>query len=151
MHVAALRTFLVDGPDIWLERYGERLQGEVQSGFSLLTYYALTKAVRIKFSPTYTFPQVIRYVADLRLNLGEGAAELDPRVAEGLIRYTLGDDTYNGRPPFDADQVTLVRTEFHLLLALILEADLDEAELKNFIEDSATLAREWLEARQDAS
>ena len=149
MHVAAMRTFLVEGPDVWLERYGERLQEEVHSGFSLLTYYALTKAVRVKFSPTYSFPQVIRYVADLRLSLGEGASELDPRVAEGFIRYMLGDDTYDGRPPFGADQVTMVRAEFHLLLAIVLEADLDQAELDEFIDGSAALAREWIATRQD--
>ncbi|MFG2243732.1 hypothetical protein [Spirillospora sp. NPDC048823] len=142
MHLAALRTFLAEGPEEWLERYGEEIKNEVDTGYSLLVYCAFGEALRLKFSPTYTIPQVIRYVADLRLQLEEYAHELDPRVAEGLIRYSLGDKSLNGRPPFGVDEVTMMRAQILLLVALVSEEDLDEAELERFIKDSAAIARE---------
>lgn len=148
MHVAALGAFLAEGPDILMERYGEEIKAETRSGFSLLIYYAFARAARLKFSPTYTFPQVIRYVADLRLLLGEDAHEVDPRAAEGLIRFSLGDKTFSGRPPFGVDQLTMLRAELHLLVALMSDAELDETELEEFIEDAAALAREWCAAQQ---
>lgn len=150
IHVAALRTFLAEGPDVWTERYGERIKDETHSGYSFLIYYTFAEAARLKFSPTYTIPQVIRYVADLRLSLEEDAHELDPRVAEGLIRYSLGDKTFSGRPPFGVDELTMVRAELFLLVALISDAEFDDAELDKFIKDSAAIAREWAAIRQGA-
>ena len=148
MHLEALRTFLVEGPEEWLERYGEPIQNEIGTGYSLLVYCAFDQALRLRFSPTYTVPQVIRFVADLRLTLEEYAHELDPRVAESLIRYSLGDDTISGRPPFGVDEVTMMRAQLLLLVALVTEEDLDETELEKFIKDSAALARERGVAQQ---
>ncbi|MEU8799789.1 hypothetical protein [Spirillospora sp. NPDC048819] len=149
--MAALRTILAEGPEEWIEQYGEKIGSEVNTGYSLLVYYALGEALRRKFSPTYTTPQVIRFVADLRLDLEEYAHELDPRVAEGLIRYSLGDEAFSGRPPFGVDEVTMARAQILLLLILVLEEDFDEAELEKFIQNSAALARERGVVRQDDS
>ncbi len=110
---------------------------------------ALAKAAHRRFSPTYSFPQIIRYVADVRLTLEEDAHEVNPRVAEGLLRYALGDPTLSARPPFGADQVTMVRAQFCLLMALVFEDDPDDAELEEFVKDSAEYAAERLAAWQD--
>jgi hypothetical protein len=148
MHVAALRTFLIKGPDVWAERYEEQLKREDDLGFSFLMYCALAKAAHRRFSPTFSHPQIIRYVADLRLSLEEDAHELNPRVAEGVLRYALGDKTLISRPPFGADQVTMVRAQIYLLLGLISEMDLNDAELEQLVKDSTEYATEWLTAWQ---
>lgn len=151
MHVAALRAFLIEGPDAWAERYEVQLKREDGLGFSFLMYCALAKAAHRRFSPTYSFPQIIRYVADLRLSLGEDAHELNPRVAEGVLRYALGDKTLSARPPFGAGQVTMARAQFYLLMALVFEADLDDAQLEELVKDSIEYASEWLTAWQGES
>lgn len=146
VHVAELRTFLIEGPDVWAERYEAQLKREDDFGFSFLMNSALAKAAHRRFSPTYSFPQIIRYVADIRLHLGEDAHEVNPRVVEGLLRYALGDPTLSTRPPFGADQVTMVRAQLCLLMALVFEEDPDDAELEEFVKDSAEYATEWLAA-----
>jgi hypothetical protein len=148
MHLEALRTFLVKGPEEWLERYGEKIRDEDNTGYSHLVYCTFGEALRLRFSPTFTIPQVIRFVADLRITLEEYAHELDPRVAESLIRYSLGDDAFSGRPPFGEDEVTMIRAQLILLVALVSEEGLDEAELEKLIKDSAALARERDVAQQ---
>lgn len=107
MHLVALRTLLGEGPDVFARRYGEQLKREDDFGFSFLVGSALTKAAQQRFSPTYSFPQIIRYVADVRLTLEKDAHELNPRVAEDLLRYALGDPTLSTKPPFGVDQTTL--------------------------------------------
>ncbi|MBB4774457.1 hypothetical protein [Actinomadura livida] len=141
MHLEALLALLVEGPEEWLERYGETIKNENNVGYSLLIYHAFNEALRLRFSPTYTVPQIIRFVADLRLTLKEYAHELDPRVAESLIRYSLGDDAFTGRPPFGTDEVTVMRAQLLMLVALVSEEELDEAELVKLVKDSAALAR----------
>ncbi|WP_433479108.1 hypothetical protein ACQPZP_19995 [Spirillospora sp. CA-142024] len=144
LHVAALRTFLIEGPDVWQEQYGEQIKDETDTGYSLLIYCTLAKAAALKFSPAYSFPQLIRYVADLRLSLEEHAHELNPRVAENTLRLALGDKTLSERPPFGVDQVTVVRAQIYLLMALVLDAEFNETELEQFIRDSGESAREWV-------
>lgn len=151
MDVAALRTFLFEGPEVWAERHEEQLKHEDDLGFSFLMYCTLIKAAHRRFSPTYSVPQIIRYVADLRLRLDEDAHELNPRVAEGVLRYALGDKNLSARPPFGADQVTMVRAQVFLLMALVFEADLDNAQLEELVKDSIEYAGKWLTAWQDES
>ncbi|WP_141576278.1 hypothetical protein [Actinomadura sp. WMMA1423] len=151
MHVAALRTLLVQGPAVWAERYEEQLKHEDDFGFSFLMNSALARAAHRRFSPTYSLPQIIRYVADVRLGLGEGAHEVNPQVAEGLLRHALGDPTLSARPPFGADQATMVRAQLCLLIALVFEEDPDDAELEQFVDESAEYAAEWLAAWRDTS
>ncbi|RKS67700.1 hypothetical protein BZB76_6825 [Actinomadura pelletieri DSM 43383] len=149
LHVTALRTFLVEGPEVWLKRHENLAKDETDLGFSLLLYAAFTKATKKKFSPLYSVPQLIRYVADHRLSLEEHARELNPRVAESLLRFALGDESLGERPPFGVDTMSVVRAEMYLLMALVQEAKLNDAELEEFIKDSAVLANEWAAADQE--
>ncbi|RFS82494.1 hypothetical protein D0T12_27235 [Actinomadura spongiicola] len=149
LHVAALRTFLVEGTEVWLKQHENLLKDETDFGYSLLLYAAFTKAAERKFSPLYSVPQLIRYVADHRLSLEEHADELNPRVAEKLLRFALGDEGLNERPPFGMDPVSVARAEMYLLMALVQEAKLTDAELEEFIKDSAVLANEWAAADQE--
>ncbi|RKS67694.1 hypothetical protein BZB76_6900 [Actinomadura pelletieri DSM 43383] len=148
-HVAALRTFLVEGSEVWLKRHENLLKDETDFGYSLLLYAAFTKAAEKRFSPVYSVPQLIQYVADHRLSLEEHADELNPRVAEKLLRFALGDESLSERPPFGMDPVSVARAEMYLLMALIEEAKLNDAELEKFIKDSSILANEWAAADQE--
>ncbi|URN05022.1 hypothetical protein LUW74_17980 [Actinomadura madurae] len=142
LHTTALRTFVLEGPDVWATEYGDVLEGDAARGFSFLLYHALATAARDKFSPTYSNGQIIRYVADLRTSLPDDARNLNPRVAEGLIRWVLGDATLDDAPPFGTDQMTVIGIELILLVALITEAGLDDEGIEDLIREAATAARE---------
>ncbi|GAA4225655.1 hypothetical protein GCM10022254_08010 [Actinomadura meridiana] len=104
---------------------------------------AFTKAAQRRFSPTYSVSQLIRYVADLRRHLGDNANKLNPKVAENLLRYAVGDETFSEDPPFGVSQQLLIREEISLLIALYVDMELDEAEAEEFIKDSVELANHW--------
>ncbi|WP_344900087.1 hypothetical protein [Actinomadura meridiana] len=116
---------------------------------NLMGYSAFAVAVLRKFSPTYSVSEIIQYVAELRKALlGEESLEVNPRVAEGLIRDVLQDKTLTDTPPFGADNETMAKTSFVVLLDLAHDADLAGPSLDEFLRESADYARRWLEAQR---
>src|SRR5690606_37012354 len=94
------------------------------------------------------FPaDIITYVADTRIALGEDRDAIHPRLAEELLRDALGDTPFE--PGREEDAEPAILTQVALLGALLGEADLDEAGMEEFIKESTEFAREWVAARQD--
>ncbi|RKS77115.1 hypothetical protein BZB76_2489 [Actinomadura pelletieri DSM 43383] len=99
-HVEMLRLFLTEDSD-WAEQFEEPTDADEIIAHNLMGYSAFAVAVLRKFSPTYSVPEIIRYVTDLRKALiGDESLQLNPRVAEALIREVLQDKTLTDTAPF---------------------------------------------------
>ena len=79
---------------------------------------AFAAAARRRFSPTWTSPEIIRFVADFRSSSPEAAELLSPSAAENQLREVLGDKQAI-RPPEEAR----ARAQFMLLAALTVTLD----------------------------
>ncbi|GAA4232753.1 hypothetical protein GCM10022254_33530 [Actinomadura meridiana] len=116
---------------------------------NLMGYSAFVVAVLRKFSPTFSVSEIIQYVSDLRKSLiGDESLQVNPRVAEGLIRDVLQDKTFKDTPPFGADNETMAKTSFVILLDLVQNLQLDGPGLEEFLRESVDYARRWLVAQQ---
>ena len=144
-HIAALRSLLKGDPDAW-EPFQVAESEEEAIAYTVILYGAFRVAVWRKFSPTYSTPDVIRFVADMRIAYGQDVSPIHPRVAEQMILEALGNPAAESYVPPDAEST--IGAEAAILDTLLHEANLDEAGLEEFIKDSADFAREWIAARQ---
>ncbi|WUH98556.1 hypothetical protein OHR68_34400 [Spirillospora sp. NBC_00431] len=142
-HILALRLFLLGDPE-WLKPLKHPESDGV--AYTLMVYSAFAVAVRRKFPPTFTFTQIVRYVANLRISVMTDPHEIDPRVIENLIRAALGDASVDKEPKPATE--TAVAAELVILEDLLPESVPDEASLEEFLEESAAFARGWLATRQ---
>ena len=143
LHVSALRAFIAEGPDAWEREYAEKLNKETGIGFSLLLHYSFTAAAQRVFAPAFSLSQVIRYVADVRLALGDDALQLNPRVCEQLIRSALGDKAPTKTSHLNGNQATNTRAKLLLLIALTTNAELTEDGVDELIDEAVENAREF--------
>lgn len=133
-HVASLRGFLAFEPDEGVRLTGQLAQtGDLQS-YGVLIYAAFVTAVRRRFSPTWTVPEVIGFVASVRARL-LGDVEIDPRAAELLMRRALGDSVTG-----DLDDETKARAQVFVLAELIADEQLDASGLDQFMSQARALA-----------
>ncbi|TMQ95903.1 hypothetical protein ETD83_21940 [Actinomadura soli] len=156
-HIELLRRFLSDDPND-PSTFDVSTAESNAIAHNLMAYSAFAVAVLRKFSPNFTIPEVIRYVTDLRKAiLRENALQINPRVAEGMIRAVLEDQTLKDREPYGADNEAMVNAGFAVLLELFHGAELKGPELDEFLRESADYARRWLavqqarQAREEAS
>ncbi|WP_433462412.1 hypothetical protein [Spirillospora sp. CA-128828] len=144
-NVLALRSFLLEGPEAWVPLQDEiQKDDETAVGYMSLLYGAFNVAVHRRFSPTYTIGEIVRFVADLRIEAKEEADLINPLVAEDMIRRAINAPQLKSDVPDDLTAV--MSAEVHILLYLIAEADYDRADLEQFIEETTTYARKWLDA-----
>lgn len=135
--VATLRAYLAGD----FEEY-ERLYEQLDRDAARATYLALIEAAcfeaidRRFAGKDTTIADVIHFVADARARFDEVRDELDPRVAERIIRAVLDDD-----PIDDLDDKTRISNISVLLTVLIADENLDDAGLDEFLAD----AMKWLE------
>lgn len=150
-HIDLLRQFLSEDPDEPESREEPTARDDIVA-HNLMAYSAFAVAVLRKFSPTYSVPEIIQYVTDLRKAVvEEDSLQINPRVAEGMIREVLQDKTFTDTAPFGADNETVVKASFVVLLDLSHKAELAGPGLEEFLQESAHYARQWLtgqEARQ---
>jgi hypothetical protein len=133
-HVASLRGFLAFEPDEGVRLTGQLAQtGDLQS-YGVLIYAAFVTAVRRRFSPTWTVPEVIGFVASVRARL-LGDVEIAPRAAELLMRRALGDSVTG-----DLDDETKARAQVFVLAELIADEQLDASGLDQFMSQARALA-----------
>lgn len=149
IHKGALRTYLLD-IDEWEQRHAAELAKEGDDlGYSALVWFTLETALRRRFSPTCSFADVIRYVADLRILLAEDAGLLNPGLTEKIIRSLLGDASLNGRPAFGEAPEDVFAAGLLLLVTLVTEANLDETGVKQLLDEAAASAER--RAREDVA
>lgn len=109
-----------------------------RTGYSALVSAAFCTAVSDRFPEGTPAADVIEYVGDVRSRT-EGAAKLDPVIAERLILAVFTDEETD-----DIDTRTSFRTQLVLLAALIADAQPDEAGLDRFMGRARRLADRWL-------
>jgi hypothetical protein len=144
-HIAALRLLLNGNPEA---ARLETTADDTDVGYALMVHSAFVVAVRRRFSPVYTRAQVARYVADLRIFLGQDATQISPHVAENMVRAALGDVTLREREPYGADPSAMASAQLCVLADLVHRARLDDAGLEEFLRESAQYAKRWLMAHQ---
>lgn len=126
--VATLRAHLARDVEEY-QRLWERLDRDAaQTGYMALLAAAFFEAVDRRFAKDGTVADVIEFVGALRARLGADADEVDPRVAERLIRDALGDGTIT-----DLDEDTIVATKVLLLTALISDEQFDDERMDEFM------------------
>ncbi|MFI0485373.1 hypothetical protein [Actinomadura sp. 9N215] len=147
-HVEPLRLFLTEGA-VGPESFDEPTVESDIIALNLMAYSAFAVAVLRRFSPTFTIPEIIRYVTELRKAvLGEETLQINPRVAEGMIRAVLRDKTLEDREPYGADNEAMVKACFAVLLDLFHKAELEGPDLEKFLQESADYAGRWLAGQQ---
>ena len=120
--VAALRTYLSARADVEATDAQRQFLILSRTGrldeVGALVCGAFAAAARRRFSPTWTSPEIIRFVADFRSSSPEAAELLSPSAAENQLREVLGDKQAI-RPPEEAR----ARAQFMLLAALTVTLD----------------------------
>ncbi|MEU5991063.1 hypothetical protein ABZ806_19000 [Spirillospora sp. NPDC047418] len=145
-HKQAVQALIFGSEGEWESHFSTILEKDNGSqGYSTLLAFSVGTAVRRRFSAPWSFVDVIRYVADLRIALDQDANELNPRLIEALIRFLLGDDSVKETLTASENQENLVQVETLLLLALVAEANLDETGVNELLDEAATSAERQAE------
>jgi hypothetical protein len=126
--VATLRAFLEGDKPKYNDLLADLDRKTGSLGYSALVTAAFFEAVDRRFSTQSPRADVAGYVADVRSRSSNAAGDVDPRIAERLIREVLGDGSTE-----DVDGRTSASTKLYLLTALTIDADLDAAALDQFL------------------
>jgi hypothetical protein len=137
--VAALRTLLVRDFAEHKRLIAQIGEAGAWKGYNELISAAFFEAVYRRFAQQYTTADIIGYVAEIRTRLADPDRGIDPDVAERLIRQALGEDSVSG-----IDKKTLIHTEGVVLAALIMDEQMDGAELDAFMAHAREVADRWL-------
>jgi hypothetical protein len=133
--VTALRAFLALELDEAERLTRQLVEAARLEGYGKLVYAAFVTAVRRRFSPTWSIPEVIRFVATARTRLVDDEIAIDPLTAEILLRRALGESIAT-----KLDEEANARAQIFLLCELIVDEGLDDAGLDEFLIQARTLA-----------
>ncbi len=137
--VATLRALLAGDFDEH-SRLREQLDQDAdREGYSALIAAAFFLAADRRFARSHTRAEITEFVAAARATSADAAEQIDPRLAERMIRGVFEDEDMH-----DVTGQTLVETQVMLLAALVSEAWPDAAELDVFLTDSRKLADRWI-------
>jgi hypothetical protein len=133
--MAALRALLaLDSPEA--ERLtGRLIDNENLDGYGELVYAAFVTAARRRFSPVWSLPELIRFVAAVRVDLARDEVDIDSRTAEFVLRRAL-DEKVAAEP----NQEAIARAQFFLLQEMVLEARFGDVELDEFLKSAREAA-----------
>lgn len=138
--VATLRAQLVGNMDEHRRLLRSLDQEDVGNNYTALVTAAFFHAVERRFGDRgTTYGDVVEWVGQLRADAPSAADDIDPSVSERLIQFTLGANV----PVEDIDPRTKLATQIVLLGAIVLELDLDEAELDELLAKARAVADEW--------
>lgn len=130
---AALRALLVDDMDTHHAVYA-RL-GADKAGYTALVTAAFCEAAERRFTAHRDPADVVQFVADVRSRSGRLATEIDPLIAERVIRAVFGDGSIS-----DLSDADVAGTQIVLLAALVADEHLDDTALDAFLASSRKLA-----------
>lgn len=157
-HVAALRLFLRDGPQTWEQLQKQRMTTDQgAAAYMQMFHAAFAVAVQRRFAPTHTIHDIVRYTANLRIELkGHGDDDFNPRLAENAIRGALGDPTLRSHDSVEV--IENVKDLEHLVVAemvvlfdvLLVEEESNEGAPEEYLQEAVDLARRWVRERQAA-
>ena len=129
-HVNALRAMLsgeMDEAEELIEIIGH---SDYFWHFNVVIASAFALAVYRRFGQGYSVPGVIRFIADERARQDDSADDFDPRVAEQLVL-----SVFTSEPVHGLDDEAKADIQIALLLGMIEDENLDDAELDLFIDD----------------
>jgi hypothetical protein len=133
--VATLRALLSDDMDRYRQLFSGLDRTEAKKGYSALVTAGFVEAVERRFGPSYQGADIVEFVASVRARSDQVAAELDPDVAERVIRVVLED-----APVDDLSRNAITGAQLLLLIGLIADAQLDGQELDQFLAGARKLA-----------
>lgn len=133
--IATLHAFLATDPDRAEQLTRNLIENGDVTGYGELVHAAFVAAVRRRFSSIWSIPEVIRVVAATRTELLQDNIDIDPRTAETLIRWALGDSI-----AIRLDEEARARAQIFLLLQFIQDEELDDARLDAFLVRARSLA-----------
>jgi len=133
--VAALRALLSDDMDRHRQLFGALDRAEAKKGYTALVTAAFIEAVERRFGTGYQATDIVTFVADVRARSDRLARELDPDVAERVIRVVLED-----APVEDLPRNAVTGAQLLVLVGLIADARLDDAGLDEFLAAARKLA-----------
>lgn len=87
--------------------------------------------------------EIVNWVAEVRGVLGERADEIDPKLAESLLRAAARGETELAQ---GIDPTTMAQLELILTYKLTSDRNLTDAEVESFLEEAASLSEKWAEA-----
>ena len=147
-HLDSLRRFLLGVPP-GAEAFAEDLNEAEADAERVLLFAATAIAVRRRFSSYFTQRQIIRFVADLRISMGEDARGLDPRALEEVIRAALGTVHPNDIRFSVRDPAMTIRSHLLILEKLWSQNVIPSGELDEFMHETLAFARQMLETHPD--
>jgi hypothetical protein len=133
--VAALRALLSDDMDRHRQLFGALDRAAAKKGYTALVTAAFIEAVERRFGAGYQATDIVTFVADVRARSDRLARELDPDVAERVIRVVLED-----APVEDLPRNAVTGAQLLVLVGLIADARLDDAGLDEFLAAARKLA-----------
>jgi len=133
--VATLRALLSDDMDRYRQLFSGLDRAEAKKGYSALVTAGFAEAVERRFGPGYRGADIVEFVASVRSRSDQVAAELDPDVAERVIRVVLEDV-----PVDDLNRNAVTGAQLLLLIGLIADAQLDGQGLDQFLAEARKLA-----------
>ena len=112
--MATLRALLSDDMDRYRQLFSGLDRAEAKKGYSALVTAGFAEAVERRFGTSYRGADVVEFVASVRARSDQVAAELDPDVAERVIRVVLED-----APVDDLSRNAITGAQLLLLIGLI--------------------------------
>lgn len=146
-HLAPLRLFLSGDPD-GLDPFEKEPDTPSVQAERWVFSMGVSVAVKWRFGDSFTRQEIIRFVAELRKSMGEHAGDVNPRVAEELIRMALNDvqpgdvDLTNRNPELD------LVASIAILDRLREENVVDEGNMDEFLRQTKQYAQQMLETQR---
>jgi hypothetical protein len=138
--VATLRAHLAGDFDEHDRLHAQLDPVAASTGYSALISAAFVEAVERRFTKSSPASDVIEFVGGLRERSDRLAEEIDPRIAERMIRAVYTDEEID-----DIDDRASFSTQFLLLTGLIVDEGLDDAGLDKILADARKLADQWVD------
>lgn len=135
---ATLHALLANRFDEYESKLNALDREEANSGYNALVGAAFAIAADHRFPEGTKTAEIIEYVGSVR-SRGEGAARIDPEVAERVLLMVSADADVD-----DIDPNVQFETQLVLLAALISDQNLNGTELDAFMTKARKLADRWL-------
>jgi hypothetical protein len=109
-----------------------------REGYSALIAAAFFEAADRRFTPDHSRETIVQFVASARARSDDAARQIDPLLAERMIRGVFEDAADDGHSGQE-----LVETQVLLLAAIVSEAAFTDSDLDSFLAAGRKLADRW--------
>jgi len=137
--VAPLRAQLARQYEEHLRLFNLLDQDSQNEGYHALVSAAFVTAVEHRFSRDVNPAEVIEFVGAVRSRTPQVAGQVDPVIAERVIRAVYNEDSLD-----DIDARTSFQAQLLLMVAIVGAENFDDAELDAFLAKARSLADQWL-------